>query len=410
MDTKSITALKGAACAIVLGLSACATTDAPSPVAKALATSGRAVSRLWRGPAGQAQSTSAEGQSTAGKELAGEESAAPRRTDTFPLPPIGTNVVGEILVVRSRYEDTLLDIARDYDLGYKEIVDANPGVDPWLPGEGTRVVLPTQFVLPDAPRKGIVLNVSAMRLFYYPPPKAGQQPVVITHPIGIGREGWDTPLAVAKVIEKIVKPKWRVPDSIRAEHARDGDPLPKIVRPGPDNPLGDFAMRLSIPAYLIHGTNQPYGIGRRVSHGCIQMYPEDIAQTFSLVAVGTPVSIVDQPYLVGRLNGLLYLKAHEPEKSDKRKRPDFAANLGASINKAGKRGDSVDWNRVKGVLEEARGIPIPIVAGSPDLSDLLAAAPETKLSVSSVARTNNAPEAPDDGAVCGTCRKTNQAN
>ena len=380
MYKKSFSFLKAAACTLALGLSACATTgEAPlvTRVGRAFSASGGAISRLWRGPERPAVQPEA-------RDPSGEESPA-LRTDTFPLPPAGTDVVGEIRVVTARYEDTLLDIARQYDLGYKEIADANPGVDPWLPGAGTRVVLPTQFVLPDAPRKGIVLNVSAMRLFYYPPAKPGTSAVVITHPIGIGREGWDTPLALAKVIEKIVKPTWRVPESIRAEHAQDGDPLPKIVPPGPDNPLGEFAMRLSIPAYLIHGTNHPYGIGRRVSHGCIQLYPEDIEQTFGLVAVGTPVAIVDQPYLLGRLDGMLYLKAHEPEKSEKRREAGFAAGLDARIKKAGKRGESVDWDRVKLVVGEARGIPIPITAGSPGLSDLLAAAPETKSGVPSAA-------------------------
>ena len=186
--------------------------------------------------------------------------------DTFPLSP-NSDVVGELRIIIAKHEDTLSDLARRHNLGYNEIVDANPTVDPWLPGAGTPIVLPTQFVLPNAARQGIVLNVATMRLFYYPPTKPGEQTVVITHPIGIGKEGWSTPLGTTQVVAKQKDPAWNVPVSIREEHAKKGDPLPAIVPPGPDNPLGQFAMRLGLPSYLIHGTNKPYGIGMRVSHG-----------------------------------------------------------------------------------------------------------------------------------------------
>ena len=159
--------------------------------------------------------------------------------------------MGIVQIAVARHEDTLSDLARRYDLGYEEIVAANPGMDPWLPGAGTRVVLPTQFVLPDASREGLVLNLASMRLFYYPRPGAGEPPMVITHPIGIGREGWQTPLGSSHITGKTVKPAWTVPASVRREHAEMGDPLPPVVPPGPDNPLGDFAMRLSLPSYLI---------------------------------------------------------------------------------------------------------------------------------------------------------------
>ncbi|HYQ71283.1 MAG TPA: L,D-transpeptidase family protein, partial [Gammaproteobacteria bacterium] len=231
----------------------------------------------------------------------------PVRSDRFLLPPAGTDIIGEIQITTAGEEDTLSDLARRYDLGYEEIVAANPGMDPWLPGAGTQVVLPTQFILPDAPRQGLVLNLAAMRLFYYPEPVAGEPPRVVTHPIGIGREGWETPLGVTRITRKIVQPAWTVPLSVRREHAEIGDPLPPVVPPGPDNPLGEYAMRLSLPSYLIHGTNQPYGVGIRVSHGCVRLYPEDIARLFPEVPEGTTVTIVNQPYLAGWKNGHLYL-------------------------------------------------------------------------------------------------------
>jgi len=274
-------------------------------------------------------------------------------------------------------DDTLLDIARRYDLGYDEIIAANPGVDLWLPGSGTRVVLPTQFVLPDAPREGLVLNLASMRLFYYPKPEPGAPTMVITHPIGIGREGWKTPEGRTRVTQKIENPAWTVPASVRREHARKGDPLPAVVPPGPDNPLGDFAMRLSIPSYLIHGTNKPYGVGMRVSHGCVRLYPEDIARLFPQVPVGTPVRIVNQPYVAGWRDGLLYLEAHQPLSEQARRwNGSLAAMERAIRNKSADSQANVNWDKARATALEVRGIPVPISSGSPELTDMLARAPQ----------------------------------
>ena len=302
--------------------------------------------------------------------------APPTRSDWFLLPPDGSDVVGEVQVTTTRYEDTLLDIARRYDLGYEAIAAANPGIDPWLPGEGTQVVLPTQFVLPDAPREGLVLNLAAMRLFYYPKPEPGAPAVVLTHPIGIGREGWLTPQGKLRVTEKLVNPVWTVPASVRREHAEMGDPLPPVVAPGPDNPLGDFAMRLSAPRYLIHGTNQPYGVGLRVSHGCVRLYPEDIARLFPEVPVGTPVRIINRPYLAGWHNGQLYLEAHSPLLEDARRwNGSLKAMEKAIAARASDFAGGVDWEKAREVAQEARGIPIPVSPGSPELAHMLARAP-----------------------------------
>jgi L,D-transpeptidase ErfK/SrfK len=300
---------------------------------------------------------------------------APVPSDTFLLPPEGTDIVGTVQVATASQEDTLSDLARRYDLGYEEIVAANPGIDPWLPGEGTQVVLPTQFILPDAPREGLVLNLAAMRLFYYPAPVGNEPPRVITHPIGIGREGWETPQGVTRITEKIVQPTWTVPVSVRKEHAENGDPLPPVVPPGPDNPLGDFAMRLSLPSYLIHGTNQPYGVGIRVSHGCVRLYPEDIARLFPEVPEGTRVTIVNQPYVAGWHNGQLYLDAHQPLAEDAKRWGNSLRPMQQALEAKAIRSDAINWDKARQVALEARGIPVPVSLHSPDLADLLGRAP-----------------------------------
>jgi L,D-transpeptidase ErfK/SrfK len=305
-------------------------------------------------------------------------------TDRFAILP-GSDVVGEVQVIRARYEDTFLDIARAYDLGYDELVDANPGVDPWLPGAGTRIVLPTQFVLPDAPREGIVLNLAAKRLFYFPEPRPGELPQVVTHPVGIGREGWGTPLGTTKVVAKMRDPVWVVPPSIRREHAEAGDPLPARVPPGPDNPLGRHALRLGLPSYLIHGTNKPGGIGMRVSHGCIQLFPEDIAALFAEVPVGTPVRIVNQPRLLGWRGDNLYLEVHPPLEDDTRYRDAgrAAAELEASIARSlrarqGAADALVDAALVEGAVAGARGYPVPLLAPAADVESVAARARPTR--------------------------------
>ena len=236
--------------------------------------------------------------------------SAASQAEVYALPPPGNDVIGALTVVPARAEDTLLDIARRHGLGYEDIVRANPDVDTWLPGEGTEVVLPTRFVLPSGPREGVVLNLAEYRMYYYPRAKAGEQPVVMTYPMSIGRMDWETPLGRTTVISKVVNPAWYPPASIRAEHAADGDPLPRIVPAGPKNPLGRYAMRLGLPGYLIHGTNRPAGVGMRVTHGCVRMFPEDISFLFRQVAVNTPVTIINEPVKLGWDGDLLVMEAH----------------------------------------------------------------------------------------------------
>ena len=230
--------------------------------------------------------------------------------EVYEMPADGNDVIGALTTVTAREADTLLDIARRHGLGYEDIVRANPDVDTWLPGEGTEVVLPTRYVLPPGPRSGIVLNLAEYRMYYFPTPKVGEAAIVMTFPMSIGRMDWETPLGRTKVISKVRNPSWYPPESIRAEHAADGRPLPRIVPAGPDNPLGDYAMRLGLPGYLIHGTNRPAGVGMRVTHGCVRMFPEDIGFLFGQVELNTAVRIINEPVKMGWDNDELLVEVH----------------------------------------------------------------------------------------------------
>ena len=268
----------------------------------------------------------------------------------------GSGVVGTTQVITAKYEDTFVKLARQYNLGFEELKQANPDVDPWLPGEGTQLVLPTQFVLPSAPRQGVVINLPELRLYYYPENDPGR---VITHPVSIGRMEWQTPLGRAQIVAKAEKPAWYPPESIRAEHAADGRPLPRVVPPGPDNPLGDYAMRLSIPGYLIHGTNKPSGLGMRVTHGCIRMFPEDIEGLFGIVPIGTPVHIVNQPFkLAWSANGY-YLEAHPPLEEENVDGAWAMTQLTRAFVAATEegQGSSFDWGLAELAVEKLRGVP-----------------------------------------------------
>ena len=288
-------------------------------------------------------------------------SAPVRATVSHTLENPGDSMVGAMETVQARHEDTLPDIARANGLGFREIKLANPGVDTWLPGQGTEIMLPTRYILPGAPKVGIVLNIPEMRLYYYPPQDGGRASEVITHPIGVGRQGWATPYMDTRIIQKKTRPSWYPPESIRKEHAEMGDPLPKRVPPGPKNPLGNYMMRLGMPEYIIHGTNKPFGIGMRVSHGCIRLYPEDIKSLYGQVKLHTPVRIVNQPYKVGRLEDKIYLEAHPYLEEDAEQ---FEGNLTSVVEMliaiTGERGYQVDWDLVKTVITESNGIPVEI--------------------------------------------------
>lgn len=287
---------------------------------------------------------------------------AAARGQSFPLPPDDVDLVGRVQIVEAAHEDTLLDIARRHQLGHDEILLANPGVDRWLPGEGTRVTLPTRFILPAGERNGLVLNVPEMRLYYYPPAGQGGRPEVRTWPVSVGRMDWTTPLGSWKISRKQTDPAWYPPASIREEAAARGEPLPEVVPAGPDNPLGQFALRLSVPGYLIHGTNKPWGIGMRVTHGCVRMYPEDIAALYQDVAVGTPVRIVSQTVKAGWLLGTLYLEVHPPLEEDRPGRDQLLSAALDAIDAAtqGRPPVRLSGRRIKQAVEKPSGYPVAV--------------------------------------------------
>lgn len=281
---------------------------------------------------------------------------------TFWLPKKGDAVIGHLQGAVATSEDTLLDIGRRYNVGYEELTLANPGVDPWIPGDGTLVVIPSRYVLPDAPRTGIVLNLAEMRLYYFPDPLDAPRRRVITHPISIGQVGWSTPLGTTKIIAKVENPAWYPPASIRAEAQANGEPLPLMVPPGPDNPLGTHALAFEKKGYLIHGTNKPYGLGMRVSHGCVRMYPEDIISLFQAVPVNTPVHVVNQPVKTGWRDGVLYVEAHpaagELELGETPEAGDAMHQVIAITSP--EQSKHIRWEQVTAVVETLTGIPYAV--------------------------------------------------
>jgi L,D-transpeptidase ErfK/SrfK len=296
----------------------------------------------------------------------------------------GQDVVGVVQVVKAGKDDTLTDIARRFNVGYEEILRANPKVDPWLPGEGREIVVPTQFILPDAPRTGLVINIAAMRIFYYPPVKRGERPIVLTHPIGIGKVGWRTPEGVTKIIRRQKEPTWRVPQSVRKEHHENGEDLDPVVGPGPDNPLGKYAFYLQWPSYLIHGTNKPAGVGLRSSHGCIRLYPEDIEQLYDQVPIGTQVRVVNQPFVFGWRDGQLYMQPFDVLEDDTRdwaraQRKLLSSSLAARLQQQLKEHhEKVDWTLMSRLAGDPRGVPVPITVSDATLEQVLAAAPRVQ--------------------------------
>ena len=294
----------------------------------------------------------------------------------FAAPKAGS-VVGAMLTVTADPAETLLDIGRRFDLGYHDMARANPDVDVWLPKAATPLRLPLRFVLPDAPRRGIVLNLPEYRLYHY---RGGATGTVTTYPISIGRQDWETPLGVTRITAKAANPSWYPPASVREEHAADGDPLPRVVPPGPDNPLGTRALRLGLPGYLIHGTNRPAGVGMRVTHGCLRLFPEDIEALYDIVAVGTAVRIVNQPAKAGWHSDRLWLEVHPtlaaPESADVAEAADadppapppslLTLATRALVAASDGRTATIDWERVEAAVARADGIPVAVGVASPE--------------------------------------------
>lgn len=276
---------------------------------------------------------------------------------TEDAPPL----VGEVTHLKAVYEDTLPDLARKFSLGYEEIIRANPDVDPWLPGAGIDITIPSQRILPPGPREGIVVNLPEHRLYYFPKRKRRKDPaVVITFPVSIGKMDWHTPLGETHIVAKQKLPSWYPPESVRKEHEERGEPLSAVVPPGPDNPLGEFAMRLDIKpgSYMIHGTNNPIAVGMAVTHGCIRMYPEDIAALYAQVPIGTKVWLINEPVKVAFVNGELLLEVHPPVDAQGQTMEPDVELLAKHLDEAlGATTAAIHWDYAIETLRAARGIP-----------------------------------------------------
>ncbi|MGH8209079.1 MAG: L,D-transpeptidase family protein [Steroidobacteraceae bacterium] len=287
--------------------------------------------------------------------------ATASQATVYELPADGSSVVGTDTRIKTVYQDTLLDIARRNSLGYYEIIRANPGVDMWLPGAGTDIMLPGRRILPPGPREGIVVNLPEHRLYYYPKPKKGERPVVITYPVSIGKMDWTTPIGETRVIQKEKHPNWYPPEGVRKEHIANGDPLPAVVKAGPDNPLGDYAMRLAAGngTYLIHGTNNPMAVGMAITHGCVRMYPEDVAALFPLIPVGTKVWLINEPVKVAFVDGELLMEAHPTVDAEGQNTTEPDMNLlSQKLDHAlGDTTTAINWDFAKEQLQAANGIP-----------------------------------------------------
>lgn len=313
--------------------------------------------------------------------VAASIAAAPARSEVIPMPAEG-DLIGGVRYVTTKNEDTLIEIARQYSVGQDEMEMANPKIDRWTPGEGTKVLLPKRYILPDAPRTGIVVNIPEMRLYYYPGGRAaaapqktkgaaasvGERPAsrpsqIITYPVSLGRMDWNTPLGVTRIASKVKDPVWVPPASIKREHAAEGEILPDVVPAGPHNPLGAYAMRLGVSGYLIHGVDidKAYGIGMRVTHGCIRMYPEDVENLFPQVNVGTQVNLVNQSVKMGWSGGTLYAEVHVPLDEEKNLTADLMREARARLAKiTAKQPVNVDFSVLQAEIAKPTGLPVAI--------------------------------------------------
>jgi L,D-transpeptidase ErfK/SrfK len=297
---------------------------------------------------------------------------------TYSLPPtLGDTVVTQFPddddSIQADQNQTLLDVARNHLLGQMEVVRLNQKLDRWLVKKGESVRLPNKRILPDTPHDGIVLNISEYRMFYYPPNRLGK---VMSFAHGVGRQDWKTPLGKTSVARKIKDPSWHPPESIRREHAANGDPLPEVVPPGPHNPLGAYALYLNLPGeYRIHGTDidKIYGIGMQITHGCVRMYPEDIQVLYNSVEVGTPVYLIKQPIKVGWLDNTLYVEAHPDLEGDEMSQDQRYAKALALIQKATQEEfPEFDQEALNKALTELTGDPVPLYERLPPIEEAAA--------------------------------------
>lgn len=291
---------------------------------------------------------------------------APAQAEVLELPAPGEAVVGAAYSITTRYGETIPDLAEMHQVGFHELLWANPSIHPWMPGEGVQVRIPRQYILPGARREGLVLNLPELRLYFFE--AGGGATRVRTYPISAGRIDWVTPLGATEVVDRLEHPNWYPPESVRVEHRARGEELPRVVPPGPENPLGRYALMLGMEGYFIHGTNRNEGIGMRVTHGCIRLRPADIAELVYRVPLGTPVQILSMPIKVGLLGGVVYMEAHaQPleefpmaEKHPELEVSELLAPLEA-LEAQLQPGDYVMfWDQVLDVARRQAGVPVAV--------------------------------------------------
>ena len=311
--------------------------------------------------------------------------AFPAQAELIPLSLKAGSVLGSSYQIRTQYGETVPMLAQVHEVGYHELLWANPTVHSWMPGDGAVLRIPRRFILPGRRREGIVLNLAEMRLYYY---ETSGTPQVHTYPISVGRVDWSTPVGVTRVVSRLEDPAWYPPASVRREHAERGDPLPSVVPPGSDNPLGKHALQLSKAGYFIHGTNRSQGIGMRVTHGCVRLRNQDIADLFHRVPVGTPVEIVSMPVKVGLRGGFVYMEAHPlpreempmPEKAPVLDEVEVSVPLDAVENQLPPGNYIIYWEQAMEIAREARGVP-SIIGWSRNAADIPKGRPELLLHV-----------------------------
>jgi L,D-transpeptidase ErfK/SrfK len=281
-------------------------------------------------------------------------------------PAKSNTMLGSVRVYTPTQGDTFLDLARFYGLGYNELEQANPSIDPWIPGiKATSVILPTAWVLPQVPYEGVIVNIPEMRLYYFHPHKSGGPILVSTYPVGLGRDEWRTPKGKFTVRGKTVNPTWIIPDSIREEHIRERGDYRKLIEGGAeDNPLGKYRLELSMKGYRIHGTDIPWGVGMQVSHGCVRLYPEDIQVLYPIVPIGTPGEFVYQPVKIGARDGRIYAEVSPDIYT---LTPGMFTEAQRIVQELGWQ-DVIDWNKLERVVEQQNGIPTDITKGGQPLT------------------------------------------
>lgn len=288
---------------------------------------------------------------------------SPVQAMDYPLPDSNTRLIGENSTYVVPNDGRSLEmIASEHQIGLLAMLEANPGTDPYLPEAGKELIIPSQMILPSTPRNGIVLNLAELRLYYYP---AGSDEVVV-YPIGIGQLGRDTPEMVTSVSQLIKDPTWTPTANIRKNYAKEGITLPAVVPAGPENPMGLYALRLSYGhgEYLIHGTNADFGIGMRVSSGCIRLRPDDIEALFKTVPKGTRVQVVNQPVKYSKEpDGSYYIEVHQPLS---KKPSDDPQTMPIALSDDFKRfleNEDIDKALVEKELARRSGLPVKVNKG-----------------------------------------------